>query len=158
MALFIPGMRCPLCGTSMTKSSDIITFSSFVADRADALFVFSDAAIHRACFARHPLSQQATEWQEITMRNSGPGKRSCAVCETQILDPNDYFGTGLLSRDPTSPLHEFNFVHLHRSHADQWTRFDVFRRLLEEVDTAGVWQGPRLTVNPSSLGIRWVPR
>lgn len=131
MALLVPGMPCVLCGKPMTAESEVILLSPFMANRSNPLFVFSDAAIHVACFARHPLSEQAPRWHEEAVRHRNPTARTCAACSEPILDPDDYFGTGLLARDAADPLHEFNFVHLHRSHARDWDRFDEFRRRLD---------------------------
>jgi hypothetical protein len=141
----------------MTTSGEVIMFSPFVVNRSDPLFVFSDAAVHVACFARHPLSEEASRWQEEAMRHGKPITRTCAACSEPILEPDDYFCTGLLARDAADPLREFNFVHLHRSHARSWDRFDEFRRRMETAQASGAWHGPRLvfSVTPAE-SVRWV--
>jgi hypothetical protein len=157
MAVFVPGMPCALCGKPMTLAGEVIMFSPFVADRTDPLFVFSDAAMHAACFARHPWSEQATKWHEEAVRHSKPSDRLCAACGEAILDPDDYFGTGLLSRDAASALYEFNFVHLHQGHAGSWKRFAELRRQIESVLASGAWRGPRLVFEARpSQKVRWV--
>lgn len=159
MALFVSGMACPVCGKSMTASGDVLMFSPFVADRSDPLFVFSDAVVHTACFARHPLSEQATYWHDEAVRNRKAAQRICAACGKAVLDPDDYFGTGLLTRAPDNPLYDFNFVHLHRSHADTWRRFGEFRRSMEAAFASGTWQGPRLVFGTAPAEtVRWVTR
>lgn len=157
MALFIPGSLCPLCGRPMGSAGEVVMFSSFVADQSDPLFVLSDAAVHTACFAGHPLSEEASRWHDEAARNRKASDRICAVCRKPLLDPDDYFGTGLLTRDAASPLFEFNFVHLHRSHAMSWERFDEFRRRMEEVQSSGSWQGAKLVFGASlAESVRWV--
>lgn len=57
MAIFIPGMKCPLCKNPITAEEGRRLFPPFVTDPRDPLFVFHDATVHEACFARHPLSK-----------------------------------------------------------------------------------------------------
>lgn len=144
MSLFIPGTPCSLCGTPMNSATDVVMFSPFVADRSDPLFVFSDATVHAACFTRHPLSEEARKWHDEAARHIGSDERVCAACGNPIVDPDDYFGTGLLTRDTASSLFEFNFVHLHRSHAGSWKHFDEFRRRIETAHASGSWKGPNI--------------
>jgi len=159
MALFVSGMPCCICGKPMRSANEILMFSPFIADRSDPLFVFSDAIVHTACFVQHPLSDQVTKWHDETVRNQRATERTCAACGKPILNPDDYFGTGLLARDPANPLHEFNFVHLHRSHAEGWTRFAEFRRKMEEAFASGMWQGPRLAFGTAlAEKVRWMRR
>jgi len=132
-------------------------FSPFVADSSDPLFVFSDAAVHNVCFARHPLSEQASRWHDEAVHHRKASDRICCACRKLVLDPDDYFGTGLLSRDVANPLYEFNFVHVHRSHAGKWKRFDQFRRRMEEAQASGAWRGPRLEfIAMQAETVRWV--
>lgn len=157
MALFIPGMLCPLCGTPITSGREAVMFSPFVANSSDPLFVFSDAAVHSVCFARHPLSEEASWWHDKAVDNRKASRRICCACEGLVLDPDDYFATGLLSRDVASPLYEFNFVHLHRRHAGSWKRFDEFRRRMEEAQASGDWRGPRLgLLSTQAETVQWV--
>lgn len=157
MAIFVPGMPCPLCGMPVGRADEVIAFPPFIADRSDPLFLFSDAAMHATCFTQHRLAKEATEWHAEVRRRGLVSNSVCAACGNRILDPDDYFGTGLLARDPSNPLHEFNFVHLHRSHAGTWNRFDEFRRRMARADASGAWQGPRLVfgAKPATVGPSW---
>ena len=156
MALFAPGMPCRLCGKPMAAAADLSIFAPFVADRSDPLFVFSDAAIHTACFARHALAEEATRWHDEAVRHGNPSERRCTPCGKLILDPDDYFGTGLLARDADNPLYEFNFVHIHQRHVLSWERFDQFRRLIETALASGAWGGPRLVLASTPVeSVRW---
>lgn len=146
MALFFPGMSCVFCHTPMQASDDTVTFPPFVSNRADPLFVFSDAVVHSACFVQHPLSSVATHWYAEARARTGPSQRICVVCGELITDPNDYFGTGLLTRVATSPLYAFNFIHLHRSHGPRWSGLEQLRVHLAEAESSGDWRGPTLAV------------
>lgn len=146
MALFVPGMACVLCQQSMQVSDDTVAFSPFVTNRADPLFVFSDAIVHRACFAQHPLSSAATHWHEETRTRTAPNRRICVACGEPIANPNEYFGTGLLTSAATSPLYAFNFIHLHRNHAPRWSGLDELRAHLAAAESSGEWRGATLVV------------
>ena len=157
MAHFVSGMRCSLCGEAMLDASQVMTFTPFVADRADPLFTFSDAVMHMACFRRHPLSALATRWHDEASLNRLPSARRCAACGEFIVDHDDYFCTGLLASSPSHPLYELNFVHLHRRHAETWQRFAEFKKKLEDAQASGTWKGPRLEfVSTQPLCVRWV--
>ncbi len=151
MAVFVPGTPCPLCGKPMAAPSEVIMFRPFVADRWNPLFVFSDTTLHTSCFARHPLSEEATKWHDEAAHRSKANERVCEVCSKPVLDPDDYFGTGLLTHDPANPLYEINFVHLHRSHAGSWERLGELRRRMEKAHASGAWQGPRLVFGTTPL-------
>jgi hypothetical protein len=144
MAIFVPGMKCVLCGLPMAVSEEVVLFSPFVANKRDALFKFSDAPVHAVCLRRDPLGDRALELHEAATRNADDRTRLCAVCGQPILDPDDYLGFGLLTSDPGSVLFRFNFLHLHRSHVGQWDRYEEFRRLVEAMQSSEAWDGPRL--------------
>jgi hypothetical protein len=144
MAIFVPGMKCVLCGLPMTAREEVVLFSPFVANRRDALFKFSDAPVHAACLSRDPLGDRALELHEAATLNADVRRRLCEVCERPILDPDDYLGLGLLTSDPGNALFRFNFLHLHRSHVGQWDRYQEFRRLIEAMQRSEAWDGPRL--------------
>lgn len=160
MAVFVPGIRCALCGLPVVSLGEAAIFSPFIADRSDPLFVFSDSVVHVSCLSSHPLSAEARKWHDEATQARSVRERVCAACGQAVLDPDDYFATGLLSRAADDPLFEFNFVCLHRSHADSWPGFDKFRRRMEEAQSdGGKWRGPTLvfgTTPPGSLG--WVVR
>jgi len=156
MAIFVPGMPCSLCQRPITATDDVVMFSPFVADCSDPLSVFSDAIAHTSCFVQHPLSTEATKWHDEATRQRESAARVCVVCTKPIADPDDYFGTGLLSRDPATPLFDFNHVHLHRSHAARWIRFEELRRLMDNAQASGSWQGPALVINTTQgEKVRW---
>lgn len=151
MALFVPGMSCAICGKPMLVASDTVALPAFVANRADPLFVFSDAIMHSTCFAKHPMSSEAQRWNSEARSHTKPSERVCAVCGNLIANPDDYFGTGLLTRDPANPLFVFNFTHLHRSHANRWSGLEHLRAGMGAAESSGEWRGPRLLVGDATL-------
>ena len=80
MALFVPGMKCPLCGLPMVAREEVVMFPSFVANRKDPLFRFSDALMHAACIERDPLGELAVELHNAATRNTDVRKRLCDAC------------------------------------------------------------------------------
>jgi hypothetical protein len=51
MALVILGStRCPLCDHVIVDVDEIVATSHFIADSADRLWRYSDAAMHKNCF------------------------------------------------------------------------------------------------------------
>lgn len=151
MALFIPGMACPLCSQAMRSRDDVVMFSPFVANRGDPLYLFSDGVFHRECFARHALAGAASERFEEMRRRTAPGNRKCVVCGEEIASPEDYFGGGHLTDDRKSPLWSFNYVHLHRSHFERWTEAAEFRGLMEELVNSEAWDGPHIIFGPAPV-------
>lgn len=148
MAIFVPGLICPICKRAMAASEALVGFSPFVANPADALFMFSDAIFHRACVEQHPLGKEASTWYERT-RQTKPADGLCEVCHQRIHDPDDYFGIGLLARDEQDPLCAFNFIHLHRSHLARWPRLLEFVHAMQAADDAGRWRGAKLIFDPA---------
>ena len=61
MALFIPGMKCPICQQPILGDHSRRLFPPFITDEKDPLYVFHDATVHEECFQRHPLASQALE-------------------------------------------------------------------------------------------------
>ena len=57
MAIFVPGMKCPLCHQPITRDQARRLFPPFVKDPRDPLFVFHDATVHEDCFLRDPRAQ-----------------------------------------------------------------------------------------------------
>jgi len=70
-----------------------------------------------------------------------------------MVDPEDYFATGLLTSDPQNPLFQFNFIQAHSAHLRQWELFDRFRQAAHTCITPDQWDGPTLLFEPE---VRWV--
>ncbi len=54
MALILPSSTCVICD-DLLGSQEIVATSHFIADPADPLWRFSDAAMHRLCFLKWEL-------------------------------------------------------------------------------------------------------
>jgi hypothetical protein len=114
-------------------------FSPFVVNQADALYVFNDAAVHAACFNKHPLAAQARSRHEEFRRQSQ--NRQCSVCAKQITNPDEWIGLGHLVDNPDHPLHRFNYAQFHRSCLGRWSVLPEVIRNLEALEQSGTWKG-----------------
>lgn len=157
MTIFVPGIRCVLCNKTISSSKESTAFSPFIANQLDALFVFSDAIVHTSCFTAHPLADEARRWHTTALHQQLPMNRICTVCGELITDPDDYFGTGLLSRVENEPLFPYNFIHLHITHAHQWPILRDFVREISTAKSKGQWAGPSIVTGESHKNkfIRW---
>ncbi len=148
MALFVDGMNCSLCTKPMRKSADkLIAFGPFIANPADPLFRLSDGIFHDDCARRDFPLDEALRWHD-KVRAIKPADRICVVCGELIRNPDDYFGTGILSRDDSDPLYAFNFIHLHRTHAGGWPRLGAFVESMQEAHATGRWTGADIIFDP----------
>lgn len=142
MGLLIEGSTpCFLCGQVIKAGVPAVGLPAFVWNDADALLPFNDASMHRTCFEAHPLRVQVEAALEELDRKTGPGRRKCAVCGREVLDPDDYLMVPRLTDDVASPAHRFNYTHLHRSHVREWGELRELERHLEQLEAAGGWKG-----------------
>jgi hypothetical protein len=51
MAVIVPGLKCPLCGSVLGDGAELAATTHFIGDPNHHLWRFSDAAMHRKCFA-----------------------------------------------------------------------------------------------------------
>lgn len=141
MALFLPGMRCRLCGDSIKRGEDAELFPFFTGNEADALFVFSDAVTHKTCFEqdkRHDfVSARVQEFSAFQERRP----RICEVCGLQVVSPDDFLGFGYLTDNPESGLYRWNYAQLHRSCLPQWVELKNVIELGNRETQSGRWKG-----------------
>ena len=148
MAIFTPGMTCPICGKQMLRTDEVVMFAPFVPNKRDPLYLFSDGVFHRACFDRHPLSEQATKYGNEAQDLHLPRNRVCIECNQVITDPEDYFSTGYLTKDRASSAFAFNYLQFHKQHFEKWDRASKFRRVIEALIDSEEWNGPRVIFEP----------
>lgn len=142
MSLLIQGSTlCFICGQVIEADAFAVGLPAFVWNEADVLLPFNDASMHRTCFEAHPLRAQVEATLEELDRKTGSGRRKCAVCGSEVLDPDDYLMVPRLTDDVASPAHRFNYTHLHRSHVRGWREVGDLERLLEQLEAAGGWKG-----------------
>jgi hypothetical protein len=157
VAIFIPGARCPISGMVIESSKDAVLFPPFVGNKADPLYVFSDAVIHVDAFRAHPLAAKVEARLAEARDRSGPGKRPCFVCGTQILDHHDYLGLGHLVEDASHPLWSYNYAHFHRHCVFAWPKTSELVAELAALDQSGAWEGDVLKRLIDELESQWTP-
>jgi hypothetical protein len=70
MAIFVPGMKCPLCNQAIARDQARRLFPPFVKDERDPLFVFHDATVHDDCYVRDPRFQAVERAMAIRKRST----------------------------------------------------------------------------------------
>lgn len=148
MAVFIAGMKCPLCGLSIVREDRRRMFPPFVRNRRDPLYVFHDARVHGDCLSRHPRKGEV----EVVMRlreSARESPRTCAACHEPILLSRDGFSTEYLTSDEASPMFEFNYVNLPRAHFSRWPRWSEFAHLAATLQASEAWDGGAIV--PASI-------
>ena len=102
MAILLRGRTvCKLCGRVIGAGEPATLFPHLVLNEADPLYPLSDAACHTACVETDRRGLAVAGVAEAAGARIGPGRRSCAVCNEQILDPDDYVLLGYLG-DPAT--------------------------------------------------------
>ncbi len=145
MAILSVGqISCAVCGDAIERGDEAVLFPHFVLNEKDPLYKLSDASCHAACVSTDARGQAMLRAAEAHDRNTGPGKRACAVCSSEILDPDDYFGIVYLGDPSTEPLGAFNYTHLHMSHIRDWKQADAFLALAKAAVDSGRWEGDAL--------------
>src|SRR5262245_11452214 len=108
---------CAICGKAIERGDDeAVLFPHFVLNEKYLLHALSDAACHAACANADPRGQAMLAAADAHASNTGPGKRTCAACGGEILDPDDYLLIAYLGDPSADPLGNFNYTHLHTSH------------------------------------------
>jgi hypothetical protein len=149
MALFIEGMTCPLCGKPMHANQERISFSPFVVNELDPLWIFSDGVFHAECVRNHPLGNKAVATHEELRAKTSPQNRRCVVSGKLISEPDHYLGVGILTSDPSDPLYRFNSAQFDRAALADWPERKTFVGLLAEALSSGRMKGK---------GIEWLLR
>ncbi len=132
MALILVGKStCFLCDNVITEDTPYRGFPHFVPNRNDELFVFSDSPVHIDCVNVAPNGEKANRYANEFVKFTRPENRKCVVTGELITKYEDHVIIGYLTSDETSPLHQFNFTHIHRNNLAQWeSRLQLLSLLL----------------------------
>jgi hypothetical protein len=145
MAILLLGKTsCAICGNVIDRGDEAVLFPHVVLNEKDPLFGLSDASCHEVCVIADARGQAMLAAADACFTNTGPGKRACAACGSEILDPDDYFLIAYLGDPSTDPLGRFNYTHLHTSHIRDWKQADEFLALARAAVEGGRWQGDAL--------------
>jgi hypothetical protein len=139
MAIFLPGMKCPLCGQPINRGDEYLMFGPFVANENDPLWLFSDGAFHAACVRKHPLGTNVVAFHEESLRRTAD--RRCSISGALITDHNRYLGMGGLTSDSNDPLYRFNFAQFDCAALVDWPERKAFAALLTDALTSGRMKG-----------------
>jgi hypothetical protein len=140
--------QCIICRINIMEGDEFVALPPFLSNRRHPLYKFNDSAFHLKCLSRDPLADQALILSEEIREQGGPGHRLCVVCKEEILDPDDYFGVGFLTSERIGPLFEFNHLHFHKTHFNDWERSNEFRHKVLEFLASVDWEGPIVRFDP----------
>ena len=121
MAIIIEGMECRICNKKMSQN-EIISFPPFISNSNDPLYFFNDSAFHMKCFQNHDMSSQVIDvmnYIKTILKN-----KTCDVCSNIITNPDDFFGLGLLVRNKSDVLFDYNFFQCHNKCLNIWEKRD----------------------------------
>jgi len=139
MAIFIQGMRCPLCGRPILAGESVKMFKSFVSDPDDPLFVFSDAALHFGCFYNDARASIAEKRYEAFSEANKAEARRCRISGVLIADPDDYLSLGYITDDPREPLYDYNWAHFSKRALRIWPQIGSLIEMLEEAKSKPIF-------------------
>jgi hypothetical protein len=145
MAILVAGKTsCAICGNIIERGDESVLFPDLVLNEKDPLCGLSDASCHAVCVNADPRGPAMRAAAEAYDKNTGPGKRICAACGGEILDPDDYVLIGYLGDPSVDPLGRFNYTHLHTSHIRDWKPAGEFVTLAKAAIEEGRWRGDAL--------------
>ena len=152
MAMFITGMKCPLCGLPMNDAAEVSGFPAFIANKRDPLHPFSDGVFHRRCLEAHPLAVALQQRYEAWRASNRPPARICRVSGQLITDPDDYVGLGFLVELAEHELFPFNWTHFSRRALAGWDGRSELYAAVQRLSESGDWEGESLRYLLADLG------
>lgn len=145
MAIVIRGKsKCSLCQKTIEENDRIVSFSNFVSNELDPLWLFNDAGFHETCFHSHPLAKKAIARAEEIREVVEAKGHNCDLCHQQIADPDDYISFGHLTENESDSLYPFNYYQFHRNCLRDWDDLSFVYQQLKILSESGAWQGKTL--------------
>lgn len=145
MAIFIAGKTtCPLCDRVIQPEEESVNFPPIFLNRHHDVFEITDAVVHRACLTGRPYAQLALSKLSAYERQHGRPK-ACAICGQFISDPDDYFGTGPLSDEPSELISRLDWFQAHIGCLQDWEGRPALIRDLLDASLSEDWEGDALT-------------
>lgn len=144
MAIIVMGKsNCFICGQLLGDDDELVVFPAFAVNELDPLYPFSDSGVHKNCLQNHELGNEAVRRRNAFLSNTGPGKRICAVCDKEVMDPDNYFLIEGLP-DTIENLKHYNYTHLHVSCIKNWPEKKNILKPLKNLASSGLWKGAYL--------------
>ena len=138
MAIIIVGKsKCPICNKILQDVEDSTSFTAFIGNTKDELYIFNDAGLHTACLLNHPNGTRALELAEEC--HAAFMKKKCIVTGETITDYREHFFLALLTSDVTEPLYRYNFITLNRKNIPAWKDREDFINTAEKFIAERKW-------------------
>lgn len=142
MGLLINGLtECKLCNEKIDNQSEIFTFPAFILNENDPLVFFNDSSFHKECLKENPQYHNVMQRLNLYYERTGPGKRKCIVCKSEILDHSDHLMIDYLTPDKNNFLYKYNYSHVRKSHLNKWLDRDLVISHLFELHNSDKWGG-----------------
>ncbi|WP_212002731.1 hypothetical protein [Chitinophaga sp. HK235] len=141
MAIVFQGLStCPLCEEILDKRNAYTMFPPLSGNAKEALYIFSDAAVHVDCLQKHPLCGMALSVRNQVDEHRPSPASVCLVDGKIITDPRNILVIGLLTSDPLEDLHRFNFLTLNKNNISRWAYRDEFLTATKKFISDGKWE------------------
>ncbi|RBL92283.1 hypothetical protein [Chitinophaga flava] len=141
MAIVFQGLStCPLCEEVLDERNAYTMFPPLCGNAKEALYIFSDAAVHVDCLQKHPLCEMALSARNQMDEHRPSPASVCLVDGKIITDRHDIVFIGLLTSDPSEDLHRFNFLTLNRNNIAHWEDRDEFLTAVKQFSSDGKWE------------------
>lgn len=142
MALLVFGKSiCSLCGRVIQQGQRTYSFAAFILNELDPIFRFSDGAFHDHCIRNDQRGMEAIRRYEERSLSTGPGRRICVVCNTEVTSPDDHLFIEHLSAFGDAPLYKFNYLNFHRACLYRWKERESFLESVKVTLASGYWKG-----------------
>lgn len=136
----IHGETCSFCGSGVLKKQGLAFPWNFAANEADPLHCFNGLIVHQGCVAAHPLRREAQARLALWR-----GVDRCFICgKAAGLGKVRGFGTvalSFLTENRDDPLYAFNYARFDTQCLPDWPGSDELCRRLQDLVSAGKFQG-----------------
>ncbi|WP_295117600.1 hypothetical protein [uncultured Chitinophaga sp.] len=142
MAIVFEGFtKCPLCNAVLDKTKEYILFPTFINNKKDALFIFSDNGMHIQCLDQHPLRKTAYLYLRKYNDYLQLLKSGFSTSGEIIGNPANMITFGLLTSDSTEDLFRYNFLILDKATVGEWGLKSEFIAIVNLFNASGKWDG-----------------
>lgn len=148
MAVYIGKINCEICNKEIQDNEEYIHIPNFEGNGLAPLYELSGKIVHEKCFDNHPLKQLAEkrikEIQKIQKRPEIDYITGKKLNLKNTGNPENIINIFYITDDKTNPLYKYNGIQLNRKNLSKWEEYDMFLKLLKELNESGKWKGNAL--------------
>lgn len=120
--LILNKTSCPICNCNIMDYDDFFTFPSFVINKKDPLYFYSDMSFHSKCLEKEPLGLISKKFAKMFERAIRPEFRVCIIGGGYINNQNDHIFIDYLTSNENDFLYQFNFAHIDKNNLHKWEK------------------------------------